>query len=261
MAIRSPRRQGSNHREHNHDVALAVSPVFTSGNSKVRRSTTTTHGGGVRELWDYVTTHQSQLLFDSYQHVSAVVQSVIIATVIGVAIGVFTYRSALAANLATSVSSVILTVPAFALLGLLIPLFGLGVIPSVAALVLYSLLPIVRNTIVGLNAVDPALTDAARGIGMSRLATLSRVELRLVWPSILSAMRISTQMSMGVLAIAAYVKGPGLGNLIFAGLARVGSPTAIPMAVTGTLLIVILALALDGLLVLLGRLTTSKGIR
>ncbi|MCK0174339.1 MULTISPECIES: ABC transporter permease [Mycobacteriaceae] len=215
----------------------------------------------MRALWDYVTTHQSQLLFDSYQHVSAVVQSVLIATVIGVAIGVLTYRSGLAANLATSVSSVILTVPAFALLGLLIPLFGLGVVPSITALVLYSLLPIVRNTIVGLNGVDPALTDAARGIGMSRLATLSRVELRLVWPSILSAMRISTQMSMGVLAIAAYVKGPGLGNLIFAGLARVGSPTAIPMAVTGTLLIVILALALDGLLVLLGRLTTSKGIR
>jgi osmoprotectant transport system permease protein len=215
----------------------------------------------VKSLWDYVSTHQSQLIFDSYQHVSAVVQSVLIATLIGVLIGVLTYRNALAANLATVTSSVILTVPSFALLGLLIPLFGLGVATSVAALVLYSLLPIIRNTIVGLNAVDPALTDAARGIGMSRIGTLTRVELRLVWPSILSGMRMSTQMSMGVLAIAAYVKGPGLGNLIFAGLARVGSPTALPMALTGTLLIVILALVLDALLVLLGRLTTSKGIR
>jgi len=215
----------------------------------------------VSALWEYIAAHHSQLLFDSYQHVSAVVQSVLIATIVGVTVGVLTYRSALAANLATATSSVILTVPAFALLGLLIPLFGLGVVPSVAALVLYSLLPIIRNTIVGLNAVDPALTDAARGLGMGRLATLSRVELRLVWPSILSAIRISTQMSMGVLAIAAYVKGPGLGNIIFAGLARVGSPTAIPMALTGTLLIVILALVLDGILVLIGRLTTSKGVR
>lgn len=215
----------------------------------------------VGALWSYVTDHRLQLLFDSYQHVSAVVQSVLLATVIGVAIGVLTYRNRLASDLATATSSVILTVPAFALLGLLIPLFGLGVIPSVAALVLYSLLPIIRNTIVGLNAVDPALIDAARGIGMGRLDTLGRVELRLVWPSILSAMRLSTQMSMGVLAIAAYVKGPGLGNLIFAGLARVGSPTALPMALTGTLLIVILALLLDAALVLLGRLTTSKGIR
>ena len=215
----------------------------------------------MRGLWEYIAAHHSQLMFDSYQHVSAVVQSVLIATIVGVAVGVLTYRNSLASNLATATSSVILTVPAFALLGLLIPLFGLGVVPSVAALVLYSLLPIIRNTIVGLNAVDPALTDAARGLGMGRLATLSRVELRLVWPSILSAMRISTQMSMGVLAIAAYVKGPGLGNIIFAGLARVGSPTAIPMALTGTLLIVILALLLDGILVLIGRLTTSKGIR
>lgn len=215
----------------------------------------------MQALWDYITAHHSQLIFDSYQHVSAVVQSVVIATVVGVVIGVLTYRNALAANLATATSSVILTVPAFALLGLLIPMFGLGVVPSITALVLYSLLPIIRNTIVGLNAVDPALVDAARGLGMGRLSTLGRVELRLVWPSILSAMRISTQMSMGVLAIAAYVKGPGLGNLIFAGLARVGSPTAVPMALTGTLLIVLLALLLDALLVLIGRLTTSKGIR
>jgi osmoprotectant transport system permease protein len=215
----------------------------------------------VDALWDYVTAHHSQLMFDSYQHVSAVVQSVVLATVIGVLVGVLTYRSPAAANLATTSSSVILTVPAFALLGLLIPLFGLGVVPSVAALVLYSLLPIIRNTIVGLNAVDPALTDAARGLGMSRLAILGRVELRLVWPAILSAVRVSTQMSMGVLAIAAYVKGPGLGNLIFAGLARVGSPTAIPMALSGTLLIVILALLLDAILVFIGRLTTSKGVQ
>ncbi|KUI42867.1 ABC transporter permease [Mycobacterium sp. GA-1199] len=215
----------------------------------------------MRALWDYIWAHQAQLTFDSYQHVSAVVQSVLIATIVGVVIGVLTYRNPMAANLATATSSVIMTVPAFALLGLLIPLFGLGVVPSITALVLYSLLPIVRNTIVGLNAVDPALTDAARGIGMSRLDTLARVELRLVWPSILSAMRISTQMSMGVLAIAAYVKGPGLGNLIFTGLARVGSPTALPMALAGTLLIVILALTLDAVLVLIGRLTTSKGIR
>jgi osmoprotectant transport system permease protein len=212
-------------------------------------------------LWDYMTSHRSQLVFDSYQHVSAVLQSVLIATVIGVVVGLLTYRSDIASNLATSLSSAILTVPSFALLGLLIPLVGLGVIPSVTALVLYSLLPIIRNTIVGLNNIEPALIDAARGIGMGGVITLVRVQLPLVWPAILAAMRLSTQMAMGVLAIAAYVKGPGLGNLIFAGLARVGSPTAVPMALSGTLLIVVLALALDALYVLLGRFTTSKGIR
>jgi osmoprotectant transport system permease protein len=214
----------------------------------------------VDNVWNYFTDHRRQLLFDSYQHVSAVVQSVILATLIAVAIGVLTYRNATASSLANSVSSVILTVPSFALLGLLIPIFHLGVTPSVIALVLYSLLPIIRNTIVGLTAVDPALVDAARGTGMSRMQTLWRVEMRLAWPSVLSGMRVSSQMAMGILAIAAYAKGPGLGNLIFSGLARVGSPTAIPMALTGTILIVVLALVLDAIYQLIGRLTTSKGL-
>jgi len=87
------------------------------------------------------------------------------------------YRSPAGSAIATALSSTILTIPSFALLGLLIPILGLGVPPTVIALTMYSLLPIVRNTIVGLGAVDPAVTDAARGIGMSRLRVLTRVEL------------------------------------------------------------------------------------
>ncbi|MGO3325884.1 ABC transporter permease [Gordonia sp. (in: high G+C Gram-positive bacteria)] len=194
-------------------------------------------------------------------HVSAVLQCLLLATVIGVGVGILVYRSPAGSALATALSSTILTVPSFALLGLLIPILGLGVPPTVIALTLYSLLPIVRNTIVGLGAVDPSITDAARGIGMNRFRVLTSVELRLAWPSILTGMRVSTQMAMGILAIAAYAKGPGLGNLIFSGLSRVGSPTAVPQALTGTVLIVVLALILDGIYVVIGRLTTSKGIR
>ena len=215
----------------------------------------------VNDVWDYFTDHRRQLLFDSYQHVSAVVQSVILATLIALAVAIATYRNPTVAALANSVSSVILTIPSFALLGLLIPVFGLGVIPSIFALVLYSLLPIVRNAIVGLSSIDPALVDAARGTGMSRLQMLTRVEMRLAWPAVLAGMRVSSQMAMGILAIAAYAKGPGLGNLIFTGLARVGSPTAIPMALTATVLIVVLALLLDAVYMIIGRLTTSKGLR
>lgn len=192
---------------------------------------------------------------------SAVLQCLLLATVIGVGVGILVYRSPAGSALATALSSTILTVPSFALLGLLIPILGLGVPPTVIALTLYSLLPIVRNTIVGLGAVDPSITDAARGIGMNRFRVLTSVELRLAWPSILTGMRVSTQMAMGILAIAAYAKGPGLGNLIFSGLSRVGSPTAVPQALTGTVLIVVLALILDGIYVVIGRLTTSKGIR
>jgi osmoprotectant transport system permease protein len=215
----------------------------------------------IAQLWDFVSARKQQLLTDSYLHVSAVVQSVVIATVVAVVVGIVVYRSPAGSAVATALASTILTVPSFALLGLLIPILGLGVAPTVTALVLYALLPIIRNTILGLSSVDPAVTDAARGVGMSRIAVLSRIELPLAWPSILTGMRVSTQMSMGILAIAAYAKGPGLGNLIFSGLSRVGSPTAVPQALTGTVLIVLLALVLDGLFVVVGRVTTSRGIR
>ncbi len=158
-------------------------------------------------------------------------------------------------------TSAILTIPSFALFGLLIPVLGLGVPPTVTVLVLYALLPIVRNTIVGLASVDSSVTDAARGIGMSRFGVLTRVELRLAWPAVLTGIRVSTQMLMGILAIAAYAKGPGLGNQIITGLSRVGSANATNAAVAGTVAIVILALVLDAVYVLIGRLTTSRGIR
>ncbi len=202
-----------------------------------------------------------QLLVDSYLHVSAVVQALIIATVIAVLVAITVYRSPLAASAATATAGAVLTVPSFALLGLLIPLLGLGVEPTIVALVVYALLPILRNTVLGLASVDPAVTDAARGVGMNRLRVLAAVELPLAWPAILSGMRVSAQMIMGILALAAYAKGPGLGNPIFSGLARLGSPNAVPQALTGTVLIIVLALALDAILLLVGRLTTSKGIR
>ena len=212
-------------------------------------------------LWNFVANRRQQLLTDSYLHVSAVVQSVVIATIIAVAIGILVYRSPIGSAVATAAASTILTIPSFALLGLLIPLLGLGVAPTITALVLYALLPIIRNTIIGLASVNPAVTDAARGVGMNRVGVLTRIELPMAWPSILTGMRVSTQMIMGILAIAAYAKGPGLGNLIFSGLSRVGSPNAVPQALVGTVLIVILALILDGLYVLVGRFTTSRGIR
>ncbi|AVH22360.1 ABC transporter permease [Nocardia cyriacigeorgica] len=212
-------------------------------------------------LWTFVVNRRHQLLTDSYLHVSAVVQSVVLGALVAVAIGVLVYRSPLGSSVATAAASTILTIPSFALLGLLIPLLGLGVAPTITAMVLYALLPILRNTIVGLAAVDPAITDAARGVGMNRLRVLARIELPLAWPAILTGIRISTQMLMGILAIAAYAKGPGLGNLILTGLTRLGTPNAVPQALTGTVLIVVLALTLDGLLLLLGRITTSKGIR
>ncbi|MEV0370719.1 ABC transporter permease [Streptomyces sp. NPDC050636] len=212
-------------------------------------------------FWEYVGNRHTQLLTDTYQHASAVFQCMVIATVLGVVLGVITYRSDWAGSLATTTTATILTIPSLALIGLLIPIVGLGVAPTVIALTLYGLLPIVRNAIVGLRGVDPALVDAAKGIGMSRAARLFRVELPLAWPPILTGIRVATQMLMGIAAIAAYASGPGLGNEIFRGIASLGSANALNQVLSGTVGIVILALLFDAAYVLIGRLTIPRGIR
>nr|WP_203675228.1 MULTISPECIES: ABC transporter permease [unclassified Streptomyces] len=201
------------------------------------------------------------MLTDAFQHASAVFQCMVLATVIGVVLGVLTYRSEWAGNLAVTATSTILTIPSLALIGLLIPVLGLGVPPTVTALTLYGLLPIVRNAIVGLRGVDPTLVDAAKGIGMSRFARLAKVELPLAWPPILTGIRVSTQMLMGIAAIAAYASGPGLGNEIFRGIASLGSANALNQVLAGTLGIVVLALLFDAAYIVVGRMTIPRGIR
>ncbi|OKI04446.1 ABC transporter permease [Streptomyces sp. CB02923] len=212
-------------------------------------------------FWEYVGNRHAQLLTDTFQHASAVFQCMVLATVLGVLLGVATYRSEWAGNLATASTATILTVPSLAMIGLLIPVVGLGVAPTVIALTLYGLLPVVRNAVVGLRGVDPSLIDAAKGIGMSRTARLLRVELPLAWPPILTGIRVSTQMLMGIAAIAAYASGPGLGNEIFRGISSLGSANALNQVLSGTLGIVVLALLFDAAYVLIGRLTIPRGIR
>lgn len=215
----------------------------------------------MNEFFQFIAQRWSSLLFDTYQHASLVIQCTIIAAIIGVGIGVMVYRSPLGSTVATALTSAILTIPSFAMFGLFIPFLGLGVPPTVTTLTLFGLLPIVRNTIVGLATIDPSVTGAARGIGMNRLRVLTSIELRLAWPSILAGTRVSLQMLMGIAAISAFAKGPGLGGQIFSGLAAIGSKTSVDRALTGTVGVIVLALIVDGLLVLLGRFTTSKGIR
>ncbi|MEU9054103.1 ABC transporter permease [Streptomyces sp. NPDC048384] len=212
-------------------------------------------------FWEYLGNRHQQLLTDAYQHASAVFQCMVVATLLGVLIGMATYRSEWAGNFATLTTAGILTIPSLAMIGLLIPIVGLGVPPTVITLTLYGLLPIVRNSIVGLRGVDPSLVEAARGIGMSRLTQLLKVELPLAWPPILTGIRVATQMLMGIAAIAAYASGPGLGNVIFRGLASLGSANALNQVLAGTVGIIILALLFDAAYVLIGRLTIPRGIR
>ncbi|HET7313020.1 ABC transporter permease [Salinisphaera sp.] len=153
------------------------------------------------------------------------------------------------------------TVDAYPAFSLFIPILGLGYPPTIVALVMYALLPILRNTITGLRGVDPAITESARGMGMTDWQTLFRIELPLAWPVILTGVRVSTLIVLGIAAIAAYVNGPGLGKPIFSGLARIGTARGLDLSLGGTLGIVILAIIFDLVLTFLTWLTTPRGTR
>lgn len=212
-------------------------------------------------MGDYLAGSFEQILFSSWQHFSVVVQSVLLATAIAVVVAVLVYRVEWLKGLFDGISAVGLTIPSFALIGILIVPFGFGVVPAVIVLTFYASLPILRNSIVGLLGVDSSLVESAKAMGMTRLEVLTRVELPMAWPVILTGVRISTQMVMGIAAIAAYALGPGLGGFIFSGLSRSGGANALNSVVVGVVAVVILAVILDLLLSGLGRLTTSKGIR
>jgi osmoprotectant transport system permease protein len=209
----------------------------------------------------YLERHTDDLAQQGAQHAAIVALAIAIATVIGVGLGMATFQRPAGRAAAVAVTGTFLTVPSFALLGLLIPLLGLGWTPTAVALVIYALLPIVRNTIVGLREVSPAILEAARGVGLDPARMMLKVQLPLAWPVILTGIRVSTQLTVGIAAIAAYVAGPGLGNEIFDGLSRLGSRNALNQALAGTLGVVLLALLFDLLFVVIRRLTTSRGLR
>ncbi|TFD45638.1 ABC transporter permease [Cryobacterium frigoriphilum] len=212
-------------------------------------------------MWDFLGDRYEQILFSGWQHFSLVVQCLILATVIAVIIASLVYRSKGLTSVVNSVSAIGLTIPAFALIGLLIAPLGFGVTPAVIVVAFFAALPILRNAVVGLSGIAPSIVESARGIGMSRFRTLLQVELPMAWPIILTGVRVSAQMVMGIAAVAAYSLGPGLGGFIFSGLSRSGGANSLESVLTGVIGVIVLALILDLLLVGLGRLTIPRGIR
>ncbi|GGF42097.1 ABC transporter permease [Marmoricola endophyticus] len=212
-------------------------------------------------MWDFIVERRSQLLINGFNHVYLVFLAVVFATIIAVAIAILVTRLPKLEPVANAVSAIGLTIPSFALIGLLIPVSKIGDGTAIIAVTFYAVLPILRNAVVGLQGVSPTLLESAKGMGMSEFTSLYKVRIPMAWPVILAGIRVSTQMSMGIAAIAAYVLGPGLGTFIFTGLTGYGGANAFNNVFVATVAIIVLALILDLLLIILGRLTISKGIR
>jgi len=212
-------------------------------------------------LIHFALARQEQVLEGLAQHTVYVVTVLVTAGFFAIVTGVVTRRNPLAKELALAIASVFLTIPALALFVVFIPLVGLGFAPSFMALFLYSLLPILRNTITGLDGIDPGVLDSAKGMGLTPSQVLLKVQLPLAWPVILAGIRVSSMLIVGIAALATLVAGGGLGDFIKSGLARLPLPNSLESIWLGTLLCLLLALVIDLILQALKLATISKGIR
>ncbi len=181
------------------------------------------------------------------EHVFLVAVSITIAVAIGIPLGVFLTRRPSLASPVIGFANVTQTIPSLALFGFLIPIpliGGIGNTTAIVALVLYALLPLLRNTYAGIQSVEPSVVEAGRGMGMTDLERLRLIEIPLSLPTILAGVRIATVNAIGLATIAAAVGAGGLGNSILRGLSMVDSRLILAGAVPAAAL----ALVADGLL-------------
>jgi osmoprotectant transport system permease protein len=182
---------------------------------------------------------RSEILALTGEHVVLVLVSTLVAVAIGVPVGVLLTRRPRLARPVLGFANVVQTIPSLALFGFLIPiplLGGIGARTAIVALVVYSLLPILRNTHAGIASVDPAVTEAASGLGMTPGQRLRWVELPLAFPVVLAGVRIAVVVGIGLATIAAAIGAGGLGVLIYRGVATVDHRLILAGAIPAALL-------------------------
>ena len=195
-------------------------------------------------LFDYLVQNRADVLLRSLQHVGLVVISVSVAVAIGIPLGILITRKPGLKGPVLAMANVVQTVPSLALFGFLlaVPFIGLGARNAIIALVVYSLLPIIRNTYTGVTGVDPAVREAARGMGMTDWQLLRIVELPLAAPVVLAGVRVAAVVAVGIATIAAAIGAGGLGVFIFRGLSMVDNGVIMAGAIPAA----VLALVVDG---------------
>ncbi|HEY8336865.1 MAG TPA: ABC transporter permease [Tardiphaga sp.] len=195
-------------------------------------------------LYDFITSRWTDIVAVSWWHLRLSLMAVGLALGIGLPLGVLCHLNRIAAAAVLNTVSMIYTVPTLALFGLMIPLLGIGVVPAIVAVVLYSLLPVVQNTYTGLANLDPNLCEVAIGMGMGRWTRLFRVELPLALPVIFAGLRIAVVNAIGMVTLASLIAAGGLGDLIFRGI----SIMSWNLVLAGSVPVLVMALGADFLL-------------
>lgn len=210
----------------------------------------------------YIFSNFPLILERTGEHLEIVGVAVGLAILTGVPIGIAISQNEKAAQTVLYIASIMITIPSIALFGIMIPILslighGIGYLPAVIAVLLYSQLPIIRNTYTAISNLDPALRESARGMGLTRLQRLREVELPIAVPVIMTGVRLAVVMNIGVTAIAAYIGAGGLGTFISRGI----SQTDPRQLITGAIAVSVLAIIADFALLGLQRLLTSPGLR
>jgi osmoprotectant transport system permease protein len=227
----------------------------------------------VGDIVDYLSTNSANVQFYAQSHFLLVLYAELIATVIAVVLALVLHTNNLTPpswskriragtqETALLVSSALLTVPSLALFGLLQPTLGLGITPAIVGLTLYGIYPVLRNTVAGLSSVDPAVLEAARGIGMGPVRRMVRIQMPLAWPVVLSGIRVSVLIMISIAAVAAIISDLGFGKPLLDGLARLGGAGSFAQVVVGTLGPLVIAAGYEIAFLIVKRLTTPRGIR
>lgn len=192
-------------------------------------------------------------------HAVLVSLAIVVALLIGIPLGIYLTTNQYLADTVLQIASITLTIPSIALFGVMIPIFsiinqGIGFVPAFVALVLYSQLPIIRNTYTGIKNVNPEMRDAAIGMGMKTHQRLLRVEIPNALPVIMAGVRTAVVMNIGIAVIAAYIGAGGLGVLITQGISRNDNY----LIISGSIAVAILAIIADSILLLIQKRFTKK---
>jgi len=212
-------------------------------------------------LLEFISIQREKITLAVIAQIELILLVMTIVSITAILTGLLVWKSTAASEAVTGFWSVVFTIPSLAMFIFFIGPFGLGWLPAVIALVLYGQLPVVRNTIVGLRSVEPAIMESAAAMGMRPFTVLRKIQFPLAWPVIIVGIRVSAMLIFGISAIAAYVGGPGLGDYLFSGLANLGSFNSMNQTLVGAFGITLLALIFDGLFVIVRRVTTPRGLR
>ena len=200
--------------------------------------------------------HGSELLVKTWQQIYISAISLGVGIIVAVPLSIILMKFPRVAKVVIAIASMLQTIPALALLAIMIPFFGIGKLPAIIALFLYSLMPILRNTYVGLMGVNPDTIDSARGLGMTNMQLILKVDIPLAMPVIMAGIRLSAIYVIAWATLASYIGAGGLGDFIFNGLSLYQTD----LIFGGTIPVIILALLTDYLLGKLERKLTPKGI-